>query len=257
VLTFIVTKFFVTHYYQATAVIRPISQADQGNLISGMTSALGSLVGLSDDEEKDAEKYISILNSYDFTMELIKQAKVAPSLLSRTWAHSLFDGRVSDYNLYQKVGALFDADFSLKTGNLTLTFLDPDPIVAKKVLGDYVNLLRDRLRQHEFESSTAAVSSIEKAVATTSDPQLEAALYDAMAKQIQRRGMAQVLDPPVVSDRAYKPKAVLDSALSGILTLILAMLFISLRDQISSAEEMPEVSPTRRTVEEEPAFRRV
>src|SRR5262249_4187506 len=66
--TFLVTQFLMVHYYQATAVIRPISQSEQGNLLSGMlagvTSTLGSLTGLSSDEEKDAEKYISMVSSY-------------------------------------------------------------------------------------------------------------------------------------------------------------------------------------------------
>jgi LPS O-antigen subunit length determinant protein (WzzB/FepE family) len=243
---FVVTEFCLIHYYQATAIIRPVSQADQGNLVSGMlsgvTSTLGALTGLSGDEEKDAEKYISIVNSYAFTMDLLKRTNLAPRLMSRSLGYSLLGLPVSDYRLYKKMAALFDADFSLKTGNITMTFLDPDPVIAKKVLADYVNLLRARLRQHEIESSSAAITAMQKAAVTTSDPLLQATLYDAVTKQIQRRGMAEVqadfsfevIDPAVVSDKIYEPKVALNSVLALVLGAVVAMLFISLKDHVSS-----------------------
>jgi hypothetical protein len=245
-ITFVVTKLCLTHYYQATAVIRPVSQSDQGNLASGMlagmSSAIGSLTGLSGDEEKDAEKYISIVNSYSFAMEILKRANLSARLIARSWGHRLFGWPVSKYRLYEKMDALFDADYSIKMGNVTMTFLDPDPIVAQKVLGDYLKLLRERLRQHEIESSTAAISSLEKEAAATSDAQLQGMLYDSIAKQIQRRGMAQVqanfsfdvIDPPIASDRIYAPKVMLDSALAALLTPLLAVLILLANDRISS-----------------------
>ncbi len=267
-ITLAVTKSLLTHYYRATAIIRPVSKADQGNLASGLlagvTEGFGSLVsGLASDEEKDAEKYTSILTSYAFTMQLLKRDNLAPHLIERSLSHRLFAWPVSDYRLYQKMGKLFDADYNLKTGNLNLAFLDPDRAVAQKVLGDYVNLLRARLRQHEIDSAASAISALQKEAGATSDAQLQSALYDSIAKQIQRRGMAEVqadfsfevIDPPIASDLIYKPKIGLDCMLAALLTCFAAMLIIIAGNNLSSQLAQPHRSEVPSapvsTVEEE------
>src|SRR5216683_2526790 len=110
-LTFVVTEFCLTHYYQASAIIRPVSRADQGSLVSGMlagvTSTLGSLTGLASDDDKDAEKYISIANSYQFTMTIVKRSGLTERLTNRSRGHQQLGWPVSQYSLYQKMSALF------------------------------------------------------------------------------------------------------------------------------------------------------
>jgi hypothetical protein len=146
----------------------------------------------------------------------------------------LFGWPISKYGLYRKMAALFGADFNLKTGNLNLTFLDPDHAQAERILGDYVEMLRARLREHEIESATAAIASLQNEAGATSDTQLQAALYDSIAKQIERRGLAQVqadfsfelIEPPIAADRIHKPQAGLDCVLAAFLTAFLGSLII-------------------------------
>lgn len=243
--TYVFAKSCLIPYYRATAVIRPVSKADQGSLVSGMLAGASEsaalLTGLSSDEEKDAERFTSILTSYVFTTELLKRTNLAPRLVERSLTHRLFGWPISDYGLYKKTAALFDADFSLKTENIDLAFEDPNRADAQRILGIYLDMLRGRLREHEVESATAAISSLQKEVAAATDPQLQASLSDEIARQMERRDTAQVqadfsfevIDPPIAADQIYRPRIGLDCAVVAILTSFIFALIIIAREHVS------------------------
>jgi hypothetical protein len=273
-LTLAVTKFLLTHYYQAVAVIRPVSKVDQGNLMSGMLAgvagSIGSFAALSSDEEKEADRFTSILTSYAFTMQLMKRDNLATGLIAHSLTHRLLGRPISQYGLYRKMTGLFAANFNLKTGNVNLTFLDPDRTRAEKVLGDYIDMLRGRLREHEIGSATAAIDSLQKEAGATSDAQLQANLYDSIAKQIERRSLAQVqadfsfelIDPPVAPDGIHKPKEGLDCVLAALLTAFLGALIIIASDSLSAETAQSRLSevvatPASSAVEEEPTPHRL
>ncbi len=244
VLVFVVATFVMTHYYQATVVIRPVSKADQGSsmtgLLSSVTSSVGALEGLSSDEEKDAEKYMSILTSYAFTTEIIKRSGMRQRLLEHSRGYRWFGWVPSDYGLYKAMSNRFDCDYSLKTGNLTLNFLDSDSTRADIIVQEYVDLLRDKLREKEIENASDAIASLEKESSHISDPQLQAALDGIISDQLQRRAMAlveadfsfEVIDPPVSDDSPHKPTVALDCLLALLLTPLMWVSFLIGRERL-------------------------
>ena len=109
----------------------------------------------------------------------------------------------------------FSTEYDFKSGNLTLYFMDPSPDEAQKVLGYYLDSLREKLRNEEVQAGASAAASLEEEVRKSSDALLQTQLYELMARQIQREKMAEVqsdfafklVEPPVVPDNYYAPKA--------------------------------------------------
>jgi hypothetical protein len=265
----LLTSLVLTKYYQAKAIIRPVPKSDQTGALSGyassLTTGIASLAGLETDEEKDAEEYMTILQSYAFTAGLLGRTNLGPRLERRSLTHRLFGWPVTSYRLYKKMDRLFDCDYSVKTGNLTLTFMDPDPAVAERVLGSYITLLGEKLKEREVASAIAARRVLEKEVASISDNQLQAAIYDIVAKQIERKGLAEVqadfsfrvVDPPFVPDVPHSPSPPLDTILALILTPTILVLAIIMIERVIEAlgyhksESSPENSSNLGVLDED------
>jgi uncharacterized protein involved in exopolysaccharide biosynthesis len=239
-LTALWTMEFATPFFQASAVLRPVSRADQGSWLAGslsnLSGGLSSFLGLSD-EEKFAEEYISIMQSYEFTMQVLGENDLRQELMNRSITHRWFGWEVSDYRLYTKMSKLFNADYDLKTGNITLTFQDPDPKQAERVLSSYITILRNKLRTREIESADAAIRAMQKAVNDVRDAQVQALIYSAIANQIQRREMSEVqadfslktIDSPVAPDKPNSPKTLLDCIAVAAVSFVFAWCWILMK----------------------------
>jgi Chain length determinant protein len=231
--TALITGFLLPKWYRATAVIRPIETLAVENRIAGVLGGLGGGFGLGGlanslgaGGNNDAQEYIAILQGFQFNVDLAQHHHLSPELLKPGLLAFLHPSRIKDPNwaVYRVLEKRFDCDYSIKTGNLTLSFQDHNRIEAENILGYYIDDLRDLFRSREITSASAAVSSLEEEANTTPDSLLRAQLYDLVAKQIERRKMAQVeadfafrvLDPPAASDKPYRPSVAADSALAAL-----------------------------------------
>lgn len=126
----------------------------------------------------------------------------------------------------------FECEYSIQTGNITLYFEDKNRAKAERILGYYVNDLRDLLRAREIRATSDAIDSLEAEAASTPDELLRAQRYDLVAKQVQLKKVAQVeadfafrvLDPPAASDKPYRPSVLLDCLMVALLTAIFSAL---------------------------------
>lgn len=238
--TFVVTKFLMTPYYRGTALLRPVgeqsSESRLQGIIEGGVGAFGTMLGgMSDAEGERAQEYMAILRSYQFTLALLDSKGLATeidpsraSFLNRIMG----TGKLTKWQLYSLMQKQFDCEYDRLTGNLTLHFLDPDPMRARQVLRLYIESLRNKLRTDEIRSADAAIQSLTDESRSSPDTLLQAQLYELLAHQIQRTKLAQVnadfafkvIDPPVVPDKPYLPRVVLDSVLSAALVLFLVTL---------------------------------
>jgi hypothetical protein len=138
----------------------------------------------------------------------------------------------------------FSSEYDFKSGNLTLYFMDPSPAEAQRVLGFYLDSLRDKLRNEEVEAGASAAASLEEEVRKTSDALLQTQLYELMARQIQREKIAQVqsdfafkvVEPPVVPDNYFAPKARHNATLAASITFALVCVWILASDFIRRAK---------------------
>jgi LPS O-antigen subunit length determinant protein (WzzB/FepE family) len=230
--TGVVSKFVFTKWYRATAIVKPISQAAVETRMEGglesLGGNLGALMGIASDGDAEAREYMTILKSFSFNTALIARHHLAPDLI-KDWSDGVknpdFDSREVRWGIYRVMKKRLNFDYSLENGTLSISYMDRDPLAAERILGYYLNDLRDQLRQQAIRDAKAAVMSLEEEVKNTSDPLLVQSLYRVIAKQVQREKLAQVqadfafkvLEAPVTPYKPYWPKTLLNCLLVGFL----------------------------------------
>jgi hypothetical protein len=225
-----ITGLVLPRWYRATAVIRPISTPAVESRISGFLGGegggLGGLGGLAASlgtgGNNDAEEYIAILQGFQFNVGLVERHHIEDilrperSILSISRSHT--DPNWMNYRALKK---RFDCEYSIKTGNITLDFEARRRRDAESVLSYYIDDLRNVLRSRELSGAAAAIESLEAEATATPDVVLRSELYELVAKQVQRKKMAQVeadfafrvLDPPAASDKYSRPRVLVDCLL--------------------------------------------
>lgn len=238
-LTLLVTKFVMTRWYRAEAILRPIAIGSVQNRLSGVWGGLGGLGGssglagglLGSEAANPASEYTPVLESFQFTTRLVASHGLKSHLQYRSWIKRFGVPGDPDWARYRVMRRRFDCEFSVRTGNLTLYYEDPDRVMAGKILGYYVSDLRELLRHAEVHDTGEAIASLRSQIAHTADNLLQTQLYELLARQIQQQKLAQVqadfafkvLQASTVSDRPYSPRVILDTLLVGILALILSV----------------------------------
>lgn len=246
VATFVVTKFVMRPWYRAEAIIRPVGQntvlAETTGMLSGIggTSALGSLATgiLGNSSGSGDGEYMPTLTSFSFTNALVKKHQLREHLLAEERTFGTNSKGDPDWVVYRILKRRFECRFAQSTGNLTLYYLDQNRSEAERILGFYINDLREILRFRQVRDTIAAVASLREEAKVSSDALLRDQLYELIARQIQRQKMAQVqadfafieLDPPTSPDITYKPAVLLDCVIMGLLSAIGATVWILVMD---------------------------
>ena len=177
-------------------------------------------------------------------------------------AHWLLGPRTR-WKLYKIMGKRFDCDFSMRTGNLTMTFIDKDPRLARFVLQQYIDRLRNQLRNQEVHYSKLAIDSLEDEAARSPDPMLRAALYGIVAQELEQEKTAEmeadfafsVIEAPMVPDERYSPWRIIDPLAAGVLSFLAALGYLYFSDRYrglkremdlaSKAPMSPELGPAQ------------
>jgi hypothetical protein len=244
-ITAVITGLMLPKWYRAAAIIRPISTPAIENRITGVIGALGGgglgglAASLGASGGNDAEEYIAILQGFQFNVDLARDHQLSDELLKPGLLGFLLGSKPKDpkWAIYRALQKRFDCDYSIKTGNITLDFQAENRADAERILEYYIDDLHELLRTREVKGTSSAIESLEEEARSTPDPMLRAELYDLVAKQVQRKKMAEVeadfafrvLDPPAASDRPYRPAVLLDSALVGILTILVLSTGIAIK----------------------------
>jgi len=212
--TWCISKFYLRKWYRATAILTPVAQplapGANGVMGAGAVGSIAELFGGGSAGETSAQEYMSILKSFAFTISLAdRHPPVAAFALDAN------DGAPprSQWQLYNIIGGKFGCDYNMKTGNLTLSFDAKTREEAQRILGYYVDDLRDKLRGREVHEAAIAVGSLREEVNKTPDSLLQSQLYELMASQLQREKLAQVeadfaftvIEPPVAPDNPSWP----------------------------------------------------
>jgi hypothetical protein len=220
--TFVVAKYVLAKQYRATVIIKAVSHK------SGLAAAAGALLGgdmgiggilgqglsgaSEQTQEYDPEELMAMMRSYAFTIALINKYKLGPHLLAETPLGN-FDRRSREWRLYKIMKRSFTCDFDYKTTLINAYFVDQDPTFAEQVLGDYVETLRNQLRDQAVSSTTVAIQSLEEEADRSSDMLLRDKLYQLITGQIEDQKRAQmdanyafrVIEPPITSPEKYYP----------------------------------------------------
>ena len=241
----LVAGFVLPKWYRAAAVIRPIATPAVESRIAGVMGGLGGGLGLSGlaaslgagGGDSDAEEYIAILQGFQFDVNLAERHHLSKELLKPGFLSFLHSSKIGDpsWAVYRVLEKRFECDYSIKTGNITLYFQSHNRSDAENILSYYIQDLRDLLRAREIAGASSAIDSLEEEANSTPDSLLRSQLYELVARQIERKKMAQVeadfafrvLDPPAASDKPYRPSVLLDSVVAALLTALAVSAWIS------------------------------
>ena len=244
------TKFLTVKWYRAQAIITPVSpeaglsmgMGGAGEMVDGLGGGIASILeGGGADTVTLAERYTAIMNSYAFTTDLVNKYHLEHTIVG---VRSKNAPTVTKWSIHTMVADRFSTEYDFKSGNLSLYFLDPSPAEAQRVLGFYLDSLRDKLRNEEVQAGASAAASLDEEVRKTSDALLQTQLYELMARQIQREKIAQVqsdfafkvIEPPVVPDYYFEPKARHNAVLAASITFVLVCIWILASDFIRRAK---------------------
>ncbi|HUY18552.1 MAG TPA: Wzz/FepE/Etk N-terminal domain-containing protein [Candidatus Binataceae bacterium] len=241
-------ELLATRLYQAQAVITPVppdqdmSQIGGGGLgdMLGGGGGLASMLMGTSDNELVSERDMAILNSFDFTTNLVKRYGLVKYLLA---GQGEDPGKLTPWRTYLLINGGFNADYDYKTGNLNLSFVDSSRARAQQVLTWYLEALRERLRSQEVQSAASAAKSLEDEISHTSDSLLQSQLYELLARQIQREKLAQVqadfafkvIEPPVVPDARFSPRVTRSGIMTGFVVFVLMCLGVVVREWVKHA----------------------
>jgi LPS O-antigen subunit length determinant protein (WzzB/FepE family) len=239
VATAIVTGLILTKWYRAAALVRPISMPAVENRVMGNLGGLGGgLAGYASmlaGGSNDSEEYMGILRGFRFNVTLADHHQLKDELLvSAGYDPGRLKPNERDWKVYRILEDRFDCDYAITTGNITLHFEAPSPAEAERILGYYLDDLRELLRARQVRDAGAAIDSLEEEAKATVDPLARTQLSELVTKQIQLKKLAQVeadfafrvLDPPASPEKPYSPRPLFDSALMGLLALLVSSLAV-------------------------------
>jgi hypothetical protein len=254
-ITAILAGLILPKWYRANAVLRPVSMPAVESKLAGVLGGLGGgellnggglggglgnlAMSLGGSGSNDAQEYIAILRGFQFSITMTQRHRLSgillkppQGLLSMLSFRGSTDPRWKIYRILEK---RFDCEYSIKTGNVTLNYIARRRGDAELILNYYIEDLRHLLRAREVSIASSAIDSLKEEAESTPDSLLRSELYELVAKQLQRKKMAQVeadfafrvLDPPAASDRPYSPNVLLDCSIIGFLTTLGFAIFVS------------------------------
>ena len=238
---FCLTYFVMHPKYEATAIIRPVGRTLP--VLADCSRAPGYRIWQTLRRATAAHRHdpesLRILESYTFTTSMVKAEKLAPKLTKGShhlWPFS--HGQSSLYDLYLLMSSRFDYNYSMRTGNLSVSYIDKNPELATTILGLYIDRLRSQLREHDVRDSSAAIETLQGEAAKAIDPMLRDDLNDMISKQLKRKKIAQVnadfaftvLDPPYTSPYPYAPWVIIYSLVAALLVPLLVFAGLAARE---------------------------
>ena len=239
VATYVLTKTVMTRWYRATAIIEPIPEGAVENRVEG---GMGGFAGggmssflMATGIDSQAQEYLTILRSYTFNSGVAYRHNLTDDLLF----HHLKPKteRKLKMKLFDVLKGRFKVEYSIQGHNLSVHFIDIDPIKAQEILQFYLDDFRELQRQEAIRNAAAAIESLEKEASTTGDSLLRENLYALVARQVERQKLAEVeadfafkvLEAPIAPDKPYSPVASLNCFIAMLLTPIIVVLVILFR----------------------------
>lgn len=235
---FAVSKYTLTKWYQAIAIIKPMTPQQTAGHLQGLVGGanlgmLSEFVG-SQYNSDAAQEYITVLTSFSFATALVERHSLEGEILPPGRSYPDEDAR--RWATYRIMLARLRCEYSVKNSSIQLSLEDPSRERARSILTYEIDDLREMLRSREVHNAADAIASLTEQAKKTSDIMLVRQIYELIALQVQREKLAQVeadfafsvLQPPVAPDLPVRPRATLNALGAGFVGMILSSIFILL-----------------------------
>ena len=248
----VIASLLMTNIYRSECTIAPIEQ-EKASLSSSL-SALGgfgamvaSQVGIGG--AGSLEKFGIVLKSRELTNGLVEKHKLMPVIFEDSWDEKTKTWKVEDpptlQDAYKSIQGMLEIKPDKKSGVLKLGFLFPDPEVAQKLLSYYVDGMSEFLRQQSLENVAIQSKALQEQLITTTDPLLRTKLAAIIAQYVEKETLAKVqkyygfnvMDPPFVPEKKFKPKRAQICILSVIVAFFMAVFLAFFREYVGNVKE--------------------
>ena len=248
----VIASLLMTNIYRSECTIAPIEQ-EKASLSSSL-SALGgfgamvaSQVGIGG--AGSLEKFGIVLKSRELTNGLVEKHKLMPVIFEDSWDEKTKTWNVEEpptlQDAYKSMQGMLEIKPDKKSGVLKLGFLFPDPEVAQKLLSYYVDGMSEFLRQQSLENVAIQSKALQEQLITTTDPLLRTKLAEIIAQYVEKETLAKVqkyygfnvIDPPFVPEKKFKPKRAQICILSVIVAFFMAIFLAFIMEYVGNLKK--------------------
>jgi len=234
----VIYSLILTNIYRSECTIIPIEQ-EKASLSSSL-SALGgfgamvaSQVGIGG--AGSLEKFEIVLKSREMTNNLVEKHKLMQIIFEDSWDEQTKTWKTEEpptlQDAYKSIQGKLEIKADKKSGVLKLGFLFKDPKIAQRILGYYVNGMSEFLRQQSLENVATQSKALQEQLITATDPLLRTKLAEIIAQYVETETLAKVqkyygfniIDPPFVPEKKFKPKRAQICILSVIVAFFMAI----------------------------------
>lgn len=234
----VIYSLILTNIYRSECTIIPIEQ-EKASLSSSL-SALGgfgamvaSQVGIGG--AGSLEKFEIVLKSREMTNNLVEKHKLMQIIFEDSWDEQTKTWKTEEpptlQDAYKSIQGKLEIKADKKSGVLKLGFLFKDPKIAQRILGYYVNGMSEFMRQQSLENVATQSKALQEQLITATDPLLRTKLAEIIAQYVETETLAKVqkyygfniIDPPFVPEKKFKPKRAQICILSVIVAFFMAI----------------------------------
>ncbi|MCE5265738.1 MAG: hypothetical protein LLG97_19695 [Deltaproteobacteria bacterium] len=255
----VVVSLRMTNIYRSEATLAPTTEEKTGGGLSalgGFGAMIASEVGIGGSGSLD--QFEVVLKSRELTKIIVDQYNLMPVIFeddwdaeNKRWKEKEKEKQPNFEDAYKKIqDDLLSVKPDEKKGVLRASFESKDPEMAQKILNYYIVGMSDFLRRQTLEDASAQQALLTQQLSKTADPLLRNSLYELIAKQIEKETLAKVqkyysfnvIDPPYVPERKFKPRRALICVLSTVVAFFVAIFLAFFTEYIRNlkTKEEPE-----------------
>jgi len=235
----------LTPIYQSSVLVAPVSQDNNSNKLSALSSQLGGLVdvgglGLSGGSVTDTVKSLAFLESRNFKYQIIEELNLAPLLFSELWDENTDTWLVPEsefptlWDTHEEFEDLFSVETDTMSGLVTLKIEWDDPETAAKIASTMIKRINDKLRQAAMAKSAENLNYLYAQVKNTQVFEVKNALNQLIEMEMKTSMLAnssleyafKVIDPAIAPQKRIKPKRALIVILGGILGVFSSIMLV-------------------------------
>lgn len=245
-------SLMLTDIYRSECTIIPIEQekASLGSSLSalgGFGAMVASQVGIGG--AGSLEKFEIVLKSREMTNDLVEKHKLMQVIFENSWDEKTKTWKTEEpptlQDAYNSMQGMLEIKPDKKNGVLKLGFLFEDPEIAQRILGYYVNGMSEFLRQQSLENVATQSRALHEQLITTTDPLLRTKLAEIIAQYVETETLAKVqkyygfniIDPPFVPEKKFKPKRTQICILSVIVAFFMAIFLTFLMEYVNNLKK--------------------
>lgn len=248
----VVASLLMTDIYRSECTIAPIEQEQTSmssrlSALGGFGAMVASQVGIGG--AGSLEKFEIVLKSREMTKQVVEKHKLMQVIFKDSWDKKTKTWKTEEpptlQDAYEAVQGMLEIKPDKKNGVMKLGVLFPDPAVAQKLLNYYVNGMSEFLRHQSLENVAIQSKALQGQLVTATDPLLRAKLVEIIAQYVEKETLAKVqkyygfnvIDPPFIPEKKFKPKRSQICILSVIVAFFMAIFLAFIMEYVGNLKK--------------------